>query len=166
MKALGWQDLLWAAGVGGAAVGAFFLFRTPEPARTGLTLLDAVCGKADERRSMIERHVAEPLELSLVDVSAEVDERQYSRQELGQELARLDTLWPACAFSLHDWRIRAHGKDAHWLEGELEYSDSQPSDLHGRRRPLRALFREVEGGYRLERVSLGSLERRLPEARP
>ena len=48
----------------------------------------------------------------------------------------------------------------------LEYSDSQPSDLHGRRRSLRALFREVGGEQRLERLVLGPVERRLPEARP
>ena len=36
MKKFGWPDLVWAFGVAGAAVAAFYLFRTPEPARTGL----------------------------------------------------------------------------------------------------------------------------------
>jgi hypothetical protein len=166
MKSLGWADAAWAVGIGAAAVAAFVLFRTPEPARTGLSLVDLVCERTPERAAAIARHLAEPLELALPPDDALQAERQLSHAEVATELDRLDRLFPRCSFSLDDWTIRDAAGGSAWLEGVLEYSESQPSDLHGRRRPLRALVREVAGEQRLERVLLGPVERRLPEARP
>lgn len=167
MSRFGWPDLAWALGIAVAAVAAFFLFRTPEPARTGLELIRAVCGSPEERRGMLERHVMEPLDVRALDPSEELEgEREYSREELSRELATLNAAWPACTFSLRDWTLRAHTGGAQWLEGTLEYSASEATDLHRQQRELRALFREADGQQRLERVILGELERNLPEARP
>ena len=166
MKSLGLADAAWAVGVLGAAVAAFFLFRTPEPARTGLDLIDLLCTPSAARGEAIARHVLEPLQLILPPEDAADGELQLSRDELGQKLAWLDVAFPGCSFRLEDWNIRPGAGSAAWLEGMLEYSNSQPSDPHGRRRSLRMLFREVGGAQRLERVVLGPVERRLPEARP
>ncbi|HTV22594.1 MAG TPA: hypothetical protein VMG12_28090 [Polyangiaceae bacterium] len=166
MKSLGWADAAWAAGICAAAVAAFFVFRTPEPARTGLWLIDLVCERSPERAAAIAQHVADPLELTLPPDDVMESERQLSRADVTTELARLDLFLPRCSFGLDDWSIRDGSGGSAWLEGVLEYSDSQPGDLHGRRRPMRALFREVGGEQRLERVWLGPIERRLPEARP
>ena len=87
-------------------------------------------------------------------------------REAPVELDRLDRFLPRCSFSLDDWTIRDASAGSAWLEGRLEWSGSQPSDLHAERRPVRALFREVDGEQRLERMVLGPVERRLPEARP
>jgi hypothetical protein len=166
MKSLRWADAAWALGISAAAVAAFFIFRTPEPARTGLLLVDLVCERSPERAAAVAQHLAESLELALPPDDALEPERQLSHADVEAELDRLDTLFPRCSFSLDDWTIREAAGGSAWLEGVLEYSESQPSDLHGRRRPLRALFREVGGEQRLERVLLGPVERRLPEARP
>jgi hypothetical protein len=175
--ALGWQDGLWAVGVAGAATAAFFIFRTPEPARTGLDLVALTCSPSAERAAALERHVAEPLELVVPPEDALESDLEMSHAALAAELARLDTFlgWGAqngkqrfsgCSFSLEDWTIRPAAGGKAWLEGILEYSDSQPSDLHGQRRTMRALFGEAAGVWRLERLVLGRVERSLPEARP
>jgi hypothetical protein len=164
MKSFGWLDVLWGLGIGAAATLAYFVFRTPEPARTGLDLVALLCDRSPERAQAVARSVADPLSLVLPEEEAD-GERTLSHTDIGAELERLDTFFGGCAFSLQDWSLRS-GSGGTWLEGTLEYSDSQPSDLHGQRRPLRALFRGDEAGYRLSRVVLGPLERRLPEARP
>jgi hypothetical protein len=165
MKLDGW-DALWAVVIGGAAAAAFFIFRTPEPARTGLDLIALVCSRTPERAAAVQHHVAEPLELMFPPGDALEPEHTYTHAELAGELEQLDAYSPGCSYTLEDWAIREAQPGAAWLEGTLEFSDSQPSDLHGQRRPLRALFREVGGEQRLERVILGPIERRLPEARP
>jgi hypothetical protein len=164
MKSFGWLDALWGLGIGAAATAAYFFFRTPEPARTGLELIALVCERSPERAQAVARFVADPLALVLPEEEAG-GERTLSHTDIGAELERLDTFSRGCAFSLQDWSLRS-GSGGTWLEGTLEYSDSQPSDLHGQRRPLRALFRANGEGHRLSRVVLGPLERRLPEARP
>jgi hypothetical protein len=166
MKSLGWADAAWAVGISAAAVAAFFVFRTPEPARTALFLLDLLCERSPERNAAVARHLAEPLELTFPPDEVMEAERQLSHAEVATELDRLARSFPRCSFSLDDWSISDAAGSSAWLEGVLEYSESQPSDLHGQRRPLRALFREVGGEQRLERVLLGPVERRLPEARP
>jgi hypothetical protein len=166
VKSFGWQDAAWAIGVSGAAIAAFFLFRTPEPARTGLELCALVCSRTPERAAALERHVAEPLELVVPPEDALEGDRELSRTALAAELTRLDVFFPGCSFRLEDWTTRAGAPGTAWLEGTLEYSDSEPSDLHRQRRSLRALFREAGGVQRLERVVLGRVERNLPEARP
>ena len=162
----GWQDAVWAIGVAAAATAAFFIFRTPEPARTGLDLVALVCSRTPERTAALERHVAEPLELVVPPEDALENDREMSHAALAAELTRLDVFFPGCSFSLEDWTIRPASAGKTWLEGTLEYSDSQPSDLHGQRRSLRALFDEAAGVWRVERVVLGRVERTLPEARP
>jgi hypothetical protein len=159
-------DALWAVAIGAAATAAFFVFRTPEPALTGLDLLALVCSPTPERAAAIEHHVAEPLELSFPPGDDLEAEPTRTHAELIAALERLDAYFPGCSSTLEDWAIRAASPGAAWLEGTLEFSGSQPSDLHGQRRPLRALFREVGGEQRLQRVILGPIERRLPEARP
>jgi hypothetical protein len=166
MKSFGWQDAAWAVGVSAAAVAAYFVFRTPEPARTGLDLIDLVCSASPARAEAVAEHVAEPLELSFPEDEVSEPERKLSRQDVAEELARLDAFAPGCSFSLDDWSIRAGTPPSAWLEGVLTYSHSQPGDLHGQRRSLRARFRERNGVEQLERVVLGPVERRLPEARP
>jgi hypothetical protein len=157
---------LWVLGVGGAAVAAFFAFRTPEPALTGLTLVESVCGAPAERMQLFGRHVADPLSVTFRDQPDMEGERSYSRAELRDEVARLVAAWPSCAFSLEDWRIGEQADGGEWLEGVLVYSASQPGDLHGQRRSLRALFRVRAGVQQLEQLIVGPRERRLPEARP
>jgi hypothetical protein len=166
MKAFGWHELAWAIAVLGAALAAYVLFRTPEPARTGLELVAAVCGSRQERAQSVERHVAVPLAVSIPDISETGGERNYSPEELLLELEQLNGAWPRCELSLHDWTIRPAANGSAWLEGSLEYSDSQPSDLHGQRRSVRALFRGADDVPRLERLLVGPIERREPEARP
>jgi hypothetical protein len=163
---LGWQDALWAVGVAGAATAAFFIFRTPEPARTGLDLVALTCSRSPERIASLERHVADPLELVLPPEDALESNREMSHAALAAELTRLDMFFPGCSFSLEDWTIRPAAAGKAWLEGILTYSDSQPSDLHGQRRILRARFGEAAGVWRVERLVLGRVERSLPEARP
>lgn len=159
--------MVWALGIAAAAVAAFYLFRTPEPARTGLELVRAVCGSLEERRDVLERHVMEPLDVRALEPTELLEaEREYSREELSGELATLNAAWPSCTFSLRDWSLRPHTAGAQWLDGTLEYSASEATDLHRQRREVRALFRDVDGQPRLERVILGELERNLPEARP
>lgn len=166
MESFGWRDAAWAIGVLAAAVAAFFLFRTPEPARTGLDLIALVCSRTPERAAALERHVAEPLELVVPPEDALESDHEMSRAALAAELTRLDVFAPGCSFRLDDWTTHVGTPGTAWLEGTLEYSESQPSDLHGQRRSLRALFRDVGGVQRLERVVLGRAERSLPEARP
>jgi hypothetical protein len=165
MKSFGWGDAIWATCIGVAALAAYFIFRTPEPARTGLELVARVCERSPARAEAVALHVADPFELVVPEDDAGT-ERTLSHADLAAELARLDAFFPGCAFSLVEWSIRPGARGTAWLEGSLEYSDSQPSDLHGQRRPLRMLFREERGKQRLVRAVLGPVERRLPEARP
>lgn len=166
MKSFGWQDVLWVLAIGVAVAGTWFFFRTPEPARTGLELIARVCEGPAARTEALERHVADPL---LLSVEAEA-EQSLSHAELEARLAELDLIAPGCSFELDDWSIRPGTRGSTWLEGELRY-DSGPSASRARRR-LRASFRERGGEHdreygaaggeqrlRLERVVLGPLER-------
>lgn len=164
MKSFGWLDAVWGLGIAAAAAAAYFFFRTPEPARTGLELVALVCERSPARAQAIARSVAEPLSLSLPEEDSG-EARTLTHADIGSELQRLDTYFPGCAFTLEDWSLRP-GAGGTWLEGALEYSDSQPGDLHGHRRPLRLFFREQGDAPQLTRVLLGPVERRLPEARP
>ena len=166
MKAFGWHELAWTIGVFGAALGSFMLFRTPEPARTGLELVAVACGSRAERAQWVGRHMAAPLAVNIAELSDTGGEQSYSPEGILLELEQLNAAWPQCAFSLHDWAIQPAANGSAWLEGSLEYSESQPSDLHGRRRAVRALFRDVADTPRLERLRVGPVERREPEARP
>ena len=106
MKSLGWADAAWAAGLGSAAVAAFFIFRTPEPARTGQLLLDLLCERSPERAAAIARHVADPVEMTFPADEVMEAERQLSRSDVAAELEQLDRYLPRCSFSLDEWTIR------------------------------------------------------------
>jgi len=170
MKSFGWADVAWAVAIAAAGLGAWFFFRVPEPASTGLDLIASVCARRSSRVEAVERHVADTLELSAAPGGEPEGEHTLSHAQINARLDELVALVPGCAFELEDWAIRTGPAGSAWLEGDLVYSDSQPSDLHARRRPLRALFREVRLGgekvQRLERVVLGPFERHVPEARP
>jgi hypothetical protein len=163
----GRYDVLWAAGITLAAVGAFFAFRTPEPARTALDLAAVVCGgDVAEREELLARHVAGELVVRITDQEGEAEEHTYSQPQLAEQLLRLDATRPGCSFTLEDWRVRPRVGGTEWLEGTLAYSESQPGDLHAERRPFRALFGDVARQPRLISLLLGPVERRQPEARP
>ena len=144
------------------------VFRTPEPARTGLALLALVCNerRPNERQRQLEHGVANELEVEIEEDTGEVETRSYTQRELPEVLVEFNALRPRCEVSLRDWRVRERAVGHAVLEGELEYSESQVGDLHADRRAVRAQFRVEQGAVRLERIRLGPVERRLPEARP
>lgn len=171
-KLFGWRELTWAGLALVCAVVSYYACQTPEPTRTALELAAAVCdAPASEQKRLIERHVAPRVELEISDRGDEL----LTRDELARALLSLRGLWGrgrgGCELELHDVRLERAGGGGTWLEATLQWSDSQPSDLHARRRPLRALFREspaASGGdtQRLERVRIGPALRSEPEARP
>lgn len=169
----GRRELTWAALAVVCAVGTYYACKTPEPASTALELAAVICDAApNPRKRMIERHVAPQLEVDTSERGAET----FTREELTQALGELAAAWGrtgrSCQIELHDFRSESGSGGATWLEATLEMSDSQPSDLHARRRRVRALFRQwsaPEGGdvvQRLERLSVGPPLRAEPEARP
>lgn len=190
-RAFGWQELVWLTAVLGSAVFAYHACGTPEPARTALTLASALCEAAPrEREQLIAAHVAPVLEIE--DAEQGSDVRSWSRAELSAKLREMEELRRGCEVSLRDWEIRTPTRGAAWVEGILEYSASQPSDLHAVRRKVRASFshepdrheaarrrrsaepgRSAEGHpseegrtLQLTRVELGPVLRHEPEARP
>lgn len=187
-RAFGWQELVWLTAVLGGAVFAYHACQAPEPARTALTLASAVCDAAPrDREQLIAAHVAPVLEVEDAEQGAEV--RSWSRAELSAKLRELDVMRPSCEVSLRDWELRAPTRGAVWVEGVLDYSASQPSDLHALRRNVRALFsappaehratadergegprrdssRSSEENLVLTRLELGPVQRHDPEARP
>lgn len=167
------RELTWAALAVACAVVTYYACQTPEPASTALELAATVCDAApNQRRRMIERHVAPQLEVDTSERGAET----FTREELSRVLGELAAVWGrrgrSCQLELHDWRIESSSGGATWLEATLEMSDSQPSDLHARRRRVRALFRQWSAPpgddvvQRLERLSVGPPLRAEPEARP
>ena len=184
-----WQLALWGAGGGLVALGVLLLFRDPEPARTALELVDVACGaSAGEQRRVLTEHVEGALEVEIAGdgdgepteldrlragLSARPPRTQdgsseftWTQAEVAQKLAELNALSPHCRLSLHDYRLRAAEDGSQWLEGDLDFSASQLGDLHAERRHVRAQFRSSGGDVRLERLLLGPVERRVPEARP
>ncbi|HVZ34389.1 MAG TPA: hypothetical protein VG963_18300 [Polyangiaceae bacterium] len=147
---------------------AALALRTPEPARSGLQLLGLVCSqrRLSEQRNLLSLRVSEPFELQISGEPEAESELRLTRAELSERLSEFNVLHPRCEVSLRDWRIRSAGDAAEWLEGELEFSESQAGDLHAEHRSLRAEFRVRGHEVRLERALVGPPERRLPEARP
>jgi hypothetical protein len=150
-----------------ALVGAVLL-RTPEPARTALSLASSLCGERSprEREHEIAEHVAEYLLVDIEDTEAGWLSLRYSRAELFEQLAQFDAARPRCQLQLDDWSIQSAADGSEWLSAELEFSESQAGDLHAERRSLRAQFRSDAARRRLERVRLSAPRRHLPEARP
>src|SRR5688572_33110823 len=105
MKSFGWFDVLWMLGIGAAMVAAYFIFRTPEPARTGLELVALVCERSPERAEAITRSVEDPLSLLLPEDEGG-EARTLTHADIRAELQRLDAYFPGCAFSLEDWSLR------------------------------------------------------------
>jgi hypothetical protein len=161
-----WREVAWASVASLAAVVVYYACQTPEPARTGLELVAAVCdASASSLAPLIEQHVAARFELQ----DGEHEPRSFTRNDLSLALVELRATWPTCQLDLEDWQVRASGSGTTWLEGTLVHSKSQASDLHARRRSVRALFRDAgaEGrGPWLERVILAPVARHEPEARP
>lgn len=148
-------------------VGVALLLRTPEPARTALDLVAAVCGAGSprEREHALGVHVADPLLLQFEEIE-EAGELSYSRAEQLEQLELLALRRPDCGLQLEDWTLEPPRDGSHWLRGELVFSDTRAIDLHSERRSVRAQFREFGDRWRLERLRLGAPRRHLPEARP
>ena len=147
---------------------AALALRAPEPARSGLELLGLVCSqrRLSEQRSQLSLHVGEPFELQIAGEPEAEEELHLTRAELSERLSEFNVLHPHCEVSLQNWRIRSAEGGGEWLDGELEFSESQAGDLHAEHRSLRAQFRVRGSEVRLERALVGPPERRLPEARP
>lgn len=173
------------------ALAATVFFREPEPARTALELVDMACGASPaEQRRLLQEHIADALELAIDSSGSDEDEPtqldrlqaglsprsarteddaselRWTRAELSLKLAELNALSPHCQLSLHDYSVHPGNDGTEWLEGDLDYSDSQAGDLHAERRRIRAQFRHTAGRVQLGRLLLGPVERRVPEARP
>lgn len=171
-KFFGQRELIWAALAVACAVVTYYACQTPEPASTALELAAAVCEAGpSQRKRIVERHVAPQLEVDTSERGAET----FTREELTQALGELAAAWSrmgrSCQLELRDFRVQPEAGGATRLEATLEMSDSQPSDLHARRRQVRALFRQwspPDGDVlqRLERLSVGPPLRAEPEARP
>jgi hypothetical protein len=186
-----WQLALWGAAGGVLAFGATLLFRDPEPARTALELVDVACGASPAaQRRLLEEHVADELRIEIDDSgedegepsaldrvqaglslrSARTDddasEFTWTQAELRQKLAELNALSPHCRLSLSNYSLHTAHDGSEWVHGELDYSASQPGDLHAERRRVRAQFRRSGDQVQLQRLLLGAVERRVPEARP
>ena len=169
----GRQASNWRRAAGWAALAAalllgFLAFRTPEPARTAFALLASVCSDRSprERERQLGEHVAERLTLEIADDEQLWSKQHLSRADLLARLEELDLSQPHCQLELEVMGVRSAGDISEWLDGELEYSDSQAGDLHAELRSVQALFRGVGDRRRLEHLRLGAPERRLPEARP
>jgi len=185
-----WQAALWGAVGGAVALGATLLFRDPEPARTALELVDVACGASPaEQRRLLKEHVADALSIEIDQSGEDEDEPSvieraqaglsagparrnddseftWTQTELSMKLAELNALSPNCRLSLSNYSLHAGSDGSEWLDGDLDYSASQPGDLHAERRRLRAQFRRNGDDVHLERLLLGAVERRVPEARP
>ena len=186
-----WQAALWGALGGAVALAATVFFREPEPVRTALELVDVACGASPaEQRRLLEEHIADSLEVAIDPSGADEEEPtaldrlqaglsarsgravddasevSWTPAELSSKLAELNALSPHCQLNLHDYSVHPGSDGTEWLEGDLDYSDSQPGDLHAERRRVRAQFRQNGDRVHLERLLLGKVERRVPEARP
>jgi len=186
-----WQLALWGAGGGVVALGVMLLFRDPEPARTALELVDVACGASPaEQRRLLKEHIADTLQVEIDHGGEDDDEPSaleraraglsprsartdddaseftWTQAEVSQKLAELNALSPHCRLSLSNYSLHAASDGSEWLQGDLDYSASQPGDLHAERRRVRAQFRRSGDDVRLEHLLLGAVERRVPEARP
>ena len=114
-------------------------------------------------RDVLEGHLGSRVEV----IVADAEQSTFERAELIQRLLELRAAYPSCYLELLDLEVeRGEQASLARLSGELEYSQSEASDLHAARRPFEALFRSTGKSYRLERVELGPLRRAPPEARP
>lgn len=172
------------------AFGAMSFLRDPEPARTALELVDVACGASPaEQRRLLRKYIADPLEVEIDSSGQDDDEPSaleraqaglsprstrtndgsdftWTQAEVGVKLAELNAISPNCRLSLSNYDLHAASDGSQWLDGDLDYSASQPGDLHAERRRLRARFRQTGELMRLEWLQLGPIERHIPEARP
>jgi hypothetical protein len=156
----------WAV-VPAALLLSVFALRTPEPARTAFALLAGVCNVRSPRTRelLLDSQVADRLTLQSEEQDPAWSRRELSRGDLLEQLQHFDRLHPSCQLELEVTAV--HGAEgAEWLEGKLQFSESQAGDLHAEGRSVRALFETVGGQRRLERLLLFAPERSLPEARP
>jgi len=160
-RAAGWASLA-------ALLLSVFAFRTPEPARTAFALVASVCSERSprERERQLGEHVAERLTFEIEDAEQGWSKQHFSPADLLARLEELDLTRPRCQLELEVSALRSAADGSEWLDGELEFSDSQAGDLHAELRHVQAQFRTVGDRRRLEHIRLAAPERRLPEARP
>jgi hypothetical protein len=149
-----------------AAVGALLLVLSEsEPAPTARSIAQAICPTPGDAlgRELLEQHLGARIDV----VVADAEQSTFERAELIARLVDLRAAYPSCYLDLLDVEVDEAGQAslAH-VTGELEYSESEASDLHAARRPFEATFRSSGKSYRLERIELGPLRRAPPEARP
>lgn len=148
-----------------ACIGALLMFSSEsEPLVTARALAQAICPTPNTgvERDVLSRHLAERVDVALSD-----DQTLFERADLIERLAQLRATYPSCALELVDVRATpGESAGSFRVRGDLEYSESEASDLHAARRELDATFRGSGKEYRLERVELGPVRRPPPEARP
>ncbi|MET0409929.1 MAG: hypothetical protein ABW217_01470 [Polyangiaceae bacterium] len=149
-----------------AAVGALLLLLSEsEPARTARGMAQAICPTPGDAlgRDVLEQHLGGRIEV----VVADAEQSTFERAELIERLVELRAAYPSCYLDLLQVEVSEGGQASLALvTGELEYSESEASDLHAARRLFEATFRSSGKSYRLERIELGPLRRTPPEARP
>lgn len=135
----------------------------PEPLRTARALAAAVCPPARGafERDVLERHLAERVELSVADG----DEGTYERAELLERIFELRVRFPSCSVDIARAVTVEEGPEPRVL-GELELSEMGAPNVHADRREVAAVFRRVGDDYRLLRLRIGARRYEPPEARP
>lgn len=148
-----------------ACAGALLMFSSEsEPIVTARALAQAICPTPSMGvgRDVLSRHLAERVEVTLED-----DRTTFEQANLIERLVQLRATYPSCALDLVDVQA-APGESvgSFRVRGDIEYSESEASDLHAARRDIDATFRVSGKEYRLERVEFGPVHRPPPEARP
>jgi hypothetical protein len=161
-----WRALPWVALPTLPLVG-YFAFRTPEPARTAFALVEGVCNVRSPRARdlLLDAYVAESPSVQVEDEDHTWSKRRLTRDELRAQLDQILVAHPRCQLELEVTGVRGP-EGSEWLEGELQFSESQAGDLHAEWRSVQVHFESVRGRRQLERVLLFAPERSLPEARP
>jgi len=156
----------WAALPALLLVGVF-AFRTPEPVRTAFALVAGVCNARSQfvRDRLLDSYVAECPTLQVEDDEHVWSKRRLTRDELLEQLDQVVLWHPRCQLELEVTGVSG-AEGSEWLEGELQFSESQAGDLHAEWRSLIAHFETVGGRRKLARLMLFAPERSLPEARP
>jgi hypothetical protein len=153
--------LLVALGLTGALL---MVLSEPEPVPTAREMAQAICPTQGSPlgRDVLSRHLADRVEMTLADE----EQSTFERAELLERLSQIRAAYPSCALDLLDVEAAKVDDGSFRLRAELEYSESEASDLHAARRVLDATFEQRGGDFRVVRFELGALKRPPPEARP
>jgi hypothetical protein len=136
-----------------------------EPLPTAREIAQAICPTPGDAlgRDVLEQRLGGRVDV----VVAGEEQSTFERAELVARLAELRAAYPSCYLDLTEVEVeRGEQASLAMVSGELEYSDSEATDVHAARRPFEATFRSSGKSYRLERIELGPLRRSPPEARP